>query len=67
MIVRKEEYDQLFRLLSKLQMEAPCTNGACVGHQVCDYGVSGSYGGECAIDVVRGKAESMYNMLSKTI
>lgn len=49
----KGEYDQLYRLLCKLQAEAPCHNRACVGHMNCEYGVNGCYGEECAIEIVQ--------------
>lgn len=58
--MNENEYDQLFRLLCKLQTEAPCHNGGCVGTQVCDYGINGCYGNECAIEVVRKEAETKY-------
>ncbi|MDD6827972.1 MAG: hypothetical protein PUE12_18035 [Oscillospiraceae bacterium] len=54
----KNEYDQLFRLLCQLQIEAPCHNRACVGYQQCEYGINGCYGEECAIEVVREVAYS---------
>lgn len=63
--MRESDYDQLFRQLCYLKMNAPCCNGSCVGHQVCEYGVSGCYGGECAIDIVREVAEQKYEQLCK--
>lgn len=57
MIMTENDYDNLFRQLCKLRTEAPCHNGACVGHQQCEYGIND----ECAIDVVRKEAESRYN------
>lgn len=56
----RNEYDQLYRLLSKLQTEAPCHNRACVGYQQCEYGINGCYGEECAIEVVREVASNNY-------
>lgn len=56
----EKDYDQLFRQLNKLMMEAPCHNKACVGAQCCDYGINGCYGEECAIEVVRNVAEQKY-------
>lgn len=56
------EYDQLFRLLCKLQMESPCHNKACPGRGSCDMRISGAYGDECAIDTVRDEAERRYNI-----
>lgn len=55
----KDEYDQLYRLLNKLQIEAPCHNRGCVGYMNCEYGVNGCYGEECAIDVVQKVASMM--------
>lgn len=55
----RNEYDQLYRLLNKLQTEAPCHNRACVGHMNCEYGVNGCYGEECAIKVVQEVASMM--------
>lgn len=63
--MRKSDYDQLFRLLCKLQIEAPCHNGVCVGHLNCEYGVGGSYGEECAIEVVRQEADRRYKETTK--
>ena len=64
-MMRESDYDHLFRSLCKLQMEAPCYNGACVGHLNCEYGVDGSYGEECAIKIVRQEADIKYKELSK--
>ena len=61
----ENEYDNLFRLLCKLKMEAPCMNGGCPSTQVCDYGFSGCYGDDCAIDIVRQEAESRYYDLQR--
>ena len=61
MIMRENDYEQVFRQLCNLQIEAPCHNGACVGHQNCEYGIYGCYGDECAIDVVRKEAERRYD------
>lgn len=55
----KGEYDQLYRLLCKLQTEAPCHNRACVGYQNCEYGVNGCYGEECVIEIVQEVADMM--------
>lgn len=55
----KNEYDQLYRLLCKLQEEAPCHNMTCVGHMNCEYGVNGCYGEECAIEIVQKVASMM--------
>lgn len=60
MFMTEKDYDHLFRQLCNLQIEAPCHNGACVGHQQCEYGINGCYGSECAIDVVRAEAERRY-------
>lgn len=57
----KDDYDQLFRQLCNLKNEAPCMNGGCVGVQMCEYGISGCSGSECAIDTVREVAESFYD------
>lgn len=56
----KNDYDQLFRQLCNLMKEAPCNNRACVGAQMCDYGINGCYGEECAIEVVQKVAEQKY-------
>ena len=57
----EQDYDQLFRLLNKLQAEAPCHNRTCVGYMNCDYDVNGCYGEECAIDVVMNEvSQYMY-------
>ena len=56
----ENDYDQLFRQLCNLQIEAPCHNGSCVGHQKCEYGINACYGETCSIDVVREEAESRY-------
>lgn len=61
MLMTRKDYDQLFRLLYKLQIEAPCHNRTCVGHQQCEYGIDGCYSSECAIEVVRTEAERRYN------
>lgn len=61
MIMTEKDYDNLFRQLCNLQIEASCHNGACVGHQQCEYGINGCYGSECAIEVVRKEAERRYN------
>ena len=59
----EDYYDQLFRQLCNLKKEAPCHNGACVGHQQCEYGVNGCYRDECAIDVVTTEAyRRFYNL-----
>ena len=63
--MRESDYDHLFRSLCKLQMEAPCHNGVCVGHLNCEYGVGGSYGEECAIEIVRQEADMKYKELRK--
>lgn len=55
----KSEYDQLYKLLNKLQTEATCHNMGCVGRQSCEYGVNGCYGEECAIEVVQEVASMM--------
>lgn len=55
----KNEYYQLYKLLNKLQTEAPCHNGVCVGYMNCEYGVNGCYGEECAIEVVQKVADMM--------
>lgn len=56
----ESDYDQLFRQLSNLLLEAPCHNGAYLGCQNCEYGIYGYYNDECAIDVVRKEAEIKY-------
>ena len=61
MFMTERDYDQLFRLLCKLQIEAPCHNGICIGHQQCEYGVNGCYGKECAIEVVRKEVERKHD------
>ena len=61
----ENDYDQLFRQLCNLMMEAPCHNGACVGAQRCEYGINGCYGEECAIEVVRNVAEQRYYEMRK--
>lgn len=60
MIMTENDYDNLFRQLCKLTIEAPCHNGACVGHQQCEYGINGCYGEECSIEVVRNIATQKY-------
>lgn len=65
MIMTEKDYDQLFRQLSHLQIEAPCHNGACVGYQQCEYGIDGCYGSVCAIDIVRVEAQDRYCELIK--
>lgn len=67
MIMTENDYDQLFRQLCKLQTEAPCHNGICVGHQLCEYGINGCYGEDCAIEVVRKEAEYRYNEMAKQL
>lgn len=61
MLMTGKDYDQLFRLLCKLQIEASCHNRACVGYQQCEYGIHGCYGGECAIEIVRTEVERRYD------
>lgn len=61
----ENDYDQLFRQLCNLMMEAQCHNGACVGAQRCEYGINGCYGEECAIEVVRNVAEQGYYEMRK--
>lgn len=61
--MNEKDYDSLFRLLCKLQMEAPCHNGSCVGHMNCNYGINGCYGEGCSIDEVRSEAEILYGRL----
>lgn len=56
----ESDYDQLFKQLSNLLLEAPCHNGACVGYQNCEYSINGCYGDKCAIDIVRREAERRY-------
>lgn len=58
--MKESDYDQLFRQLCNLMMEAPCHNGGCVGSQRCEYGINGCYGEECAIEVVQKVAEQKY-------
>lgn len=60
MFMTKKDYDQFFRQLSNLLLEAPCHNRACAGYQNCEYSINGCYGDECAIDVVRREAERRY-------
>lgn len=57
MLMREQDYDQLFRLLCALKMEAPCKNGACIGYDKCDYCFDTD---ECAIDIVREEANRRY-------
>ena len=67
MIMTENDYDQLFRQLCKLQTEAPCHNGICIGYQLCEYGINGCYEEDCAIEVVRKKAEYRYNEMAKQL
>ena len=64
--MRESDYDHLFRSLCKLQIEAPCHNGACVGHLNCEYGVGGFYGEECAIEIIRQEADRKYKEINKS-
>ena len=52
MIMTENGYDELFRQLCNLQIEAPCHNGTCIGYMDCNYGINGCYGEECAINVL---------------
>ena len=61
MFMTNKDYDQLFRQLCNLRIEAPCHNMACVGHQQCEYGINGCYGSECAIEIVVSEAARRYN------
>lgn len=67
MIMTEKDYDQLFRQLTNLQIEAPCHNGTCVGHEQCEYGIVGCYGrgSACAINIVREEAVDRYCELIK--
>lgn len=65
-MMRESDYDHLFRSLCKLQIEASCHNGACVGHLNCEYGVGGSYGEECAIEIIRQEADRKYKEINKS-
>lgn len=65
-MMRESDYDHLFRSLCKLQIEAPCHNSACVGHLNCEYGVGGSYGEECAIEIIRQEADRKYKEINKS-
>lgn len=67
MIMTESDYDQLFRQLCKLQTEAPCHNGRCVGYQNCEYGINGCYGEECAIEIVQENADRKYYEMKKQI
>ena len=58
--MNENDYDQLFQQLYKLQLEAPCHNGGCVGYQICEYGVNACYGEKCAIQIVQEVAEQQY-------
>ena len=65
-IMTENDYDNLFRQLGNLMMEAPCHNRACLGSQNCEYGINGCYGEECAIEVVRNVAiQEYYKMANK--
>lgn len=61
----EKDYDQLFRQLCNLMIEAPCHNRGCVGFQQCEYGINGCYGEECAIEVVQNVAEQRYYEMRK--
>ena len=61
------DYANLIRQLENLMKEAPCHDGACVGHQNCDYGVNGCYGEECAIEIVSNVAYSAYEKMIKEV
>ena len=65
MIMTEKGYDELFRQLCNLQIEAPCHNGTCIGYMDCNYGINGCYGEECAIDVVREEANRKYMEMFK--
>ena len=52
MIMTENGYDELFRQLCNLQIEAPCHNGTCISYMDCNYGINGCYGEECAINVL---------------
>lgn len=60
-LMRENDYDQLFRQLCNLKIDAPCHNGICIGHQLCEYGSSGKFGNGCAIDIVRNVAACIYD------
>lgn len=64
-IMTENDYDNLFRQLCNLMMNAPCHNGACLGSQNCEYGINGCYGGECAIEIVQDVATQKYNEIKR--
>ena len=63
----KNDYDNLFRQLNNLMMEAPCHNRACLGGQNCEYGINGCYGEECAIEVVQNVAWQKYRVYQQQL
>lgn len=65
MIMTENDYDNLFRQLCKLMIEAPCHNGVCVGSQQCEYGINGCYGEQCSIEVVQNIATQKYYEIKK--
>jgi hypothetical protein len=58
----ENDYNNLFIQLDNLMKNAPCHNGIlpCVGSQICEYGINGCYGEECAIEVVYSVASQKY-------
>ena len=65
MIMTEKGYDELFRQLCNLQIEAPCHNGTCISYMDCNYGINGCYGEECVIDIVREEANRKYMEMFK--
>ena len=65
MIMTEKGYDELFRQLCNLQIEAPCHNGTCISYMDCNYGINGCYDEECAIDVAREEANRKYMEMFK--
>lgn len=61
----RKECERLQALLEKLMNEAPCKNGVCVGYQNCEYGIDGSYGGQCAIEIVDREAGYLQEKIFK--
>lgn len=66
MIMTENDYDQLFRQLSKLKAKAPCHNKDCVGNKNCKYGIISCYGKEeCAISLIQ--IEAGYDLYAELV
>lgn len=49
----KEELNELYTLLIKLQKDSICNGGPCPGYQHCDFGIDCCDGGRCSIEYVQ--------------